>query len=184
MILSPTPLHGAYIIDQSPLKDDRGFFARTWCKELAKEAGLQPEIVQCNMSYNRSKGTVRGLHFQYPPFAEVKWVRCTKGALFDVIVDLRKDSPTYGSWFGIELTQSNYRSLYVPQGFAHGFQTLEDDTEMFYQLSQSYHPEAAGQLLWNDPTIQIQWPLPVSAISEKDKHSPLLSPDLHQVSLS
>lgn len=172
MIFTETRLQGAYIIDLKRLEDERGFFARSWCRREFEEHGLNPNLVQCNVSYNHKKGTVRGMHLQIPPFAEAKLVRCTQGAIYDVIIDLRPESPTYLQWIGVELTARNRSALFVPEGFAHGFQTLEDDTEVFYQMSEFYSPECSRGYRWNDPTFNIQWPLPVSVISTKDVSLP------------
>lgn len=169
MIFTEMKLKGVYIIDLQKLEDERGFFARSWCQREFLEHGLDPNLVQCNISYNRLKGTVRGLHFQAHPYAEAKLVRCTRGALYDVIVDLRRDSPTYLQWIAVELTAENRTALYVPKDFAHGFQTLLDDTEIFYQMSDFYVPEASRGIRWNDPLINICWPEKISVISLKDQ---------------
>jgi len=165
----PTPLMGACIIEPEILEDNRGFFARVWCHREFATQGLDSHLVQCSVSFNKKKGTLRGMHFQLPPFAETKLVRCTQGAIYDVIVDLRFDSPTYLQWTAIELTSINHKALYVPKGFAHGFQTLADNTEIFYQMSDFYAPEAARGFRWNDPTFQIEWPEEISMISERDR---------------
>ena len=167
-----TPLPGAYVIEIEKHEDERGFFARSWCAQEFAANGLDPQLVQCNVSFNKRKGTLRGLHYQIPPHAEVKLVRCTKGSLFDVIVDLRKDSPTFLKWFAIELTATNHRVLYIPKLFAHGFQTLEDDTEIFYQMSQFYEPAASKGLRWNDPRLGINWPLGERILSSRDASYP------------
>jgi dTDP-4-dehydrorhamnose 3,5-epimerase len=164
----PTPLAGAYIIEAEPVEDERGCFARLWCAEEARRLGLMPEVAQCSLSHNRLRGTLRGLHFQLPPHAEVKVVRCVRGALFDVLVDLRPDSPTFGGWFATELTSENLRATYIPAGFAHGFQALEDDTDVFYQISTPYRAEARHGVRWDDPILAISWPLPPMVISERD----------------
>ena len=163
-----TKLQDAYIIEPKKLEDERGFFARSWCEKEFREYGLNPNLVQCNISFNKKEGTVRGMHLQIEPFAEAKLVRRTRGAIYDVIVDLRSDSKTFQQWVGVELTVENHKALYVPEGFAHGFQTLEDDTEVFYQMSQFYAPERARGFRWNDPAFQINWPLQASVISIKD----------------
>jgi dTDP-4-dehydrorhamnose 3,5-epimerase len=168
MRFTPTELAGAYVIDIEPRADDRGFFARTWCQNEFAQHGLVATIAQANMSYNHKRGTLRGMHFQRAPHAEVKIIRCTRGALYDVIIDLRPESPSYKRWIGVELSAANYRMLYVPEGFGHGFQTLEDDTEVAYNVSQFYTPGAEGGVRYNDPAFGIEWPLPVSVISEKD----------------
>jgi dTDP-4-dehydrorhamnose 3,5-epimerase len=168
MIFIETELKGAYIIEIERREDDRGFFARTWCQKEFEDHGLVARIVQANTSYNRLKGTLRGMHYQHAPHAETKLVRATRGAIYDVIVDLRPESPTYKRWIGVELTADNRRALFVPEGFAHGFQTLEDNTDVSYQVSAFYTPGAEGGLRYNDPAFDIQWPLPVSVVSGKD----------------
>jgi len=169
MIFAETPLLGAYVIEIEKHEDDRGFFARSWCVREFAAKGLDHRLVQCNVSFNKVRGTLRGLHYQIPPHAEVKLVRCTKGSLFDVIVDLRKDSTTFLKWFAIELTATNHRMLYIPKLFAHGFQTLEDDTEIFYQMSEFYEPAASKGLRWNDPRLGINWPDAGRTMSQKDQ---------------
>jgi dTDP-4-dehydrorhamnose 3,5-epimerase len=176
MIFTETKLRGAYVIEPQTLNDERGFFARTWSGEEFSAKGLNANLVQCNTSNNKLKGTVRGMHFQSPPHEEAKLIRCTAGALYDVIVDLRPDSPTWGQWFGIELTRQNLRMIYVPEGFAHGYQTLADDTDVFYQVSAYYHQESASGVRWDDPTIAIDWPLQISVISERDRKLPSVDP--------
>jgi dTDP-4-dehydrorhamnose 3,5-epimerase len=168
-------LRGAYLVIPEPIPDQRGFFARSWDVREFEAHHLETRIVQCNISFNSKRGTVRGMHFQRPPHEEVKYVRCTQGAIFDVIVDLREDSPTRLRWEGVELTAENRFSLYVPRGFAHGYQTLQDDTEVTYQVSESYHPESEGALLWNDPALAIEWPISQVVISEKDRNAPPLT---------
>jgi dTDP-4-dehydrorhamnose 3,5-epimerase len=165
----PTPLHGAYIIEPEKREDERGFFARTWCQQEFITHGLDPNLVQCNISFNKQRGTLRGMHFQLPPYAEAKLVRCTTGAIYDVIVDLRSNSTTFLQWTAVELTADNRQALYVPKGFAHGFQTLQDGTEVFYQMSDFYAPYYARGFRWNDPKFGIQWPEPVTMISERDR---------------
>jgi dTDP-4-dehydrorhamnose 3,5-epimerase len=168
MIFTETRLQGAYLIDIEKREDHRGFFARTWCQHEFGEHGLVARLVQANLSFNRQRGTLRGMHYQTPPYAEAKLVRCTRGAIYDVIVDLRPDSPSFKQWIGVELSAVNYRMLYVPEGFAHGFQTLEDNVEIMYQVTQFYTPEAEGGIRYNDPALGIMWPLEVTVISEKD----------------
>lgn len=168
MIFLETPIRGAYVIEIEKHEDERGFFSRSWCTEEFAAKGLDTRLVQCNVSFNKRKGTLRGLHYQVPPHAETKLVRCTRGALYDVIVDLRSGSPTFLKWFGVELTAENYRMLYIPQRFAHGFQTLKDRTEIFYQMSEFYAPEAARGLRWDDPRLGIAWPVADRTISKKD----------------
>jgi dTDP-4-dehydrorhamnose 3,5-epimerase len=167
-----TRLKGAYIIDIEPIEDERGFFARTWCREEFEALGLNPVFVQCSISFNRLRGTLRGLHYQAKPHEEAKLVRCTMGAIYDVILDLRPDSPTARQWISVELSAENRRSLYVPEGLAHGFQTLADDTEVFYQISAVYVPESVRGIRWNDPAFRLDWPLPITVISQKDQNYP------------
>lgn len=168
MIFKETKLKGAFIIEPERLEDERGFFARTFCQKEFKKYGLNFSIVQCNISFNKKKGTLRGMHYQVAPHEEAKIVSCIRGAIYDVIIDLRKDSPTYCKWFAVKLTVENYKMFYIPKGFAHGFQTLEDDTMVFYQMSEFYHPECAQGARWNDPAFGIEWPVSVKIISEKD----------------
>jgi dTDP-4-dehydrorhamnose 3,5-epimerase len=182
MIFTPTKLPGAFIIDLKKIEDDRGFFARTYCKNEFSEAGITADFVQANTSLSLKKGTLRGMHFQKAPYEEEKLVRCTKGALYDVIVDLRKDSPTFKQWIGVELTEKNHRALLVPKGFAHGFLTLEDNTEANYLVSQFYAPGAESGLRYNDPAFNIQWPAEITVISEKDKTHPDFESDKSQES--
>ena len=167
-----TKLRDAWLIEPEPVRDERGFFARTFCVREFAERGLVTDFVQHSVSQTKAKGTVRGMHFQRPPHAEVKLVSCAKGALLDVIIDLRPNSPTYRQWQGFELTPDNRRRLYVPEGFAHGFQTLTDDTETAYLISAFYAPEAASGVRHDDPAFAIDWPLPVTVISEKDRSWP------------
>jgi dTDP-4-dehydrorhamnose 3,5-epimerase len=168
MIFQETKLGGAYLIDLNQMTDQRGFFARSWCEREFKEHGLGHPVVQANISFNRKKGTMRGLHYQVAPYRETKLVRCTRGAIFDVIVDLRPESPTYCEWIGAELTEDNRRMLFVPEGFAHGYETLEDGTEVMYQVSEFYTPGAERGARYNDPAFRVEWPLKVDVISEKD----------------
>ena len=172
MIFSETKFLGVYIIEIEKYEDERGFFARTWDKNQIKEMGLDDNIIQSSMSYNRKKGTIRGMHYQIKPFEETKLVRCTKGKIFDVIIDLRKDSKTFKKWISIELSENNHRTLYIPKGFAHGFQTLEDNSEIIYDISQTYNPEYSKGIKWNDKIIGIKWPLEVTMISKKDSMNP------------
>jgi len=165
-------LPGAWAIDIEPREDERGFFARSWCRREFAAHGLNPNVVQCNISFNRRKGTVRGMHFQISPHEEARVVKCTRGSVHDVIIDLRPGSETYRRWAGVDLTADNRRMLYVPEGFAHGFQTLEDDAEVLYLMSQFFAPEAARGVRWNDPAFAIRWPLPASVISERDRSYP------------
>ena len=168
MIFSPTTLKDATLIDIERRGDERGYFARTMCRDEFKAHGLVSDFVQANHSYNRKRGTLRGMHFQRAPHEEVKLVRCVRGAILDVIIDLRPESPTYMKWEGFELTADNGRLLYVPAGFAHGFQTLVDDVDVIYQVSHPYTPAAEGGVRYNDPKFGINWPEPVTVISEKD----------------
>jgi dTDP-4-dehydrorhamnose 3,5-epimerase len=164
----PTSLGDAYIIELERLEDERGFFARTFCQDEFAAHGLKSLFVQCNVSFNEKRGTLRGMHYQDKPHEEAKLVRCTRGAVFDVIIDIRRESSTYKQWIGVELTADNRRMLYIPEGFAHGFQTLEDGSEMFYQMSEMYRPELARGIRWNDPAFAIRWPLPSPIISARD----------------
>ena len=158
MKLIATKLPGAFVIEPELFEDERGFLGRAWSAREFAAHGLVLPAVECNLSYNRRKGTLRGMHFQHAPHAQAKLVRCTRGALYDVIIDLRADSPTFKQWIGVELTAENRRTLYVPEGFAHGFQTLVDETELYYQMSAGYVPEASDGVRWNDPAFQIAWP--------------------------
>jgi len=167
-----TELAGAFVLDIAPSADERGFFARSWCCEEAAAHGLNPRVVQCSISSNVRRGTLRGLHYQAAPFAEAKLVRCIAGAIYDVIVDLRDGSPTRLRYFGVELSAANHRALYVPEGFAHGFLTLMDGSEVFYQMSEFYHPEGARGLRWNDPAFGIAWPAAPAVISPRDAAYP------------
>ena len=169
MILIETKLQGAYIIEPEPIEDERGFFARTFCVREFEAHGLNPHVAQCNISYNPKRGTLRGMHYQAAPHAEAKLVRCIRGAIYDVIIDLRPESPTFKEWVAVELTANNRRMLYVPEGFAHGFQTLGDDSEVFYQMSEYYHSECARGVRWNDPAFGIVWPEAVPVMSDRDK---------------
>ena len=167
-------LKGAFIIEPERLEDERGFFARTFCQKEFVANGLNPRIVQCNVSYNKNKGTLRGMHYQVAPMAEAKLVSCTRGAIYDVIIDLRPESPTYCQWLAEELNAENRKMIYIPEGFAHGFQTREDETEVFYQMSEFYSPEHALGVRWDDPAFGIEWALDTMIISEKDRNYPLL----------
>lgn len=169
MIFTETKLRGAFIIDIERREDSRGFFARVFCQHEFEAHGLKPVIAQANVAYNRKKGTVRGMHFQFPPAAETKLVRCTRGGILDIIVDLRPESPTYLQHIAVELTADNSRALYVPERFAHGYQALADDTETSYQVGEFYTPGSEGGLLYNDSRLGLTWPLPVSVISDKDQ---------------
>jgi dTDP-4-dehydrorhamnose 3,5-epimerase len=172
MIFSQTKLAGVLEIGIDPNTDERGFFARSWCQREFEDRGLNPRLVQCNVSYNENKGTLRGLHYQASPYPEAKLVRCTNGAIYDVAVDLRPQSPTFMNWFGAELSSKNHKSIYIPEGCAHGFLTLEDETEVFYQMSEFYHPELSRGVRWDDRAFQILWPAPVEVISDRDRTYP------------
>lgn len=172
MIFRETGLKGAFLIEIEKREDERGFFGRSWCRKEFAEHGLDSRIEQCNISFNIKKGTLRGMHYQIKPFEEAKLVRCTRGSLFDVIIDLHRDSPSYRMHFGAVLTPENDQMLYVPEGFAHGFLTLEDSTEAHYQISESYAPEHARGFRWNDPAFSIVWPAEVKVISERDRNYP------------
>ena len=169
MIFNQTPLKGAYIIELERIEDERGFFARSWCAREFEEYGLNPNLVQCNVSFNKKKGTLRGMHYQATPHEEAKLVRCTSGALYDVIIDLRPDSRTFKQWFSVELTEDNRKTLYIPGGFAHGSQTIEDETEVFYQMSELYHPESARGVRYDDPAFGISWPFKGPIVSLRDE---------------
>ena len=168
MIFRETTLKGAFVIEMEKFADERGFFARAWCQREVEANGLISRVTQTNISFNKKRGTLRGMHYQVAPYEQVKLVRCTAGAIYDVIIDMRLDSPTYRKWTGVELTAENYRMLYVPEHFAHGFQTLEDTTEVTYQVSQFHSPESERGVRYDDPVFQVEWPLPVAVISEKD----------------
>jgi dTDP-4-dehydrorhamnose 3,5-epimerase len=174
MTFTESPLAGAYVVDVKRLEDERGFFARSFCSAEFGALGLATEMRQCSVSFNLRKGTLRGLHFQTAPHEEDKLVRCTRGAIFDVIVDIRPESRTYRGWFGTELTQANHRALYIPKGFAHGFLSLVDETEVFYMISVEYVAGAARGLRWNDPALQIKWPFTPQVISARDAEFALL----------
>ncbi len=172
MIFTETKLKGSFIIEIEKHEDERGFFGRSWCVNEMKNHGINMNVVQANVSYNKQKGTFRGMHYQVAPFEEAKLVRCSKGSIFDVIIDLRMDSPTFKQWFGVDLSQENYKMLYIPKDFAHGFITLEDDCEISYLMSELYAPGAAATIRWNDPLFNIQWPFEPTILSEKDKSQP------------
>ena len=172
MQFTATSLPGAWLIDLKKINDDRGFFARAWCRDTLIKQGLNPHATQLNVGFSHRVGTLRGMHYQKAPHAEVKIVRCTRGAVFDVIVDLRADSPTRGKWFGVELSQENLTQLYVPEGFAHGYQTLTDNAEIYYMTTQVYAAGSASGVRYDDPAFGIHWPLPVAVISEPDRKWP------------
>jgi len=167
-----TKLKGSFIIEIEKLEDERGFFARIWDQKKFAEMGLNPKLSQSSVSFNKKRGTLRGIHYQITPYQETKLVRCNRGKIFDVIIDLRENSKTYRQWLGIEINSENNNMLYIPEGFAHGFQTLEDNTEVFYQISQEHMPEYARGKLWNDPIFNISWPIKSPIMSDKDKQWP------------
>ena len=164
-----TPLQDAWIIEIEPRGDERGFLARAWCAEEFASRGLNPHLVQCNITFTKKKGTLRGMHYQTAPYEEAKLVRCTRGAIYDVILDLRPKSPTFKQWFAATLTADNRTMLYIPEGFAHGLQTLTNDTEVFYQMSETYHPESATGVRWNDAAFGIEWPEGERTIAPRDQ---------------
>lgn len=178
MIFQETKLKEVYVIELEPMEDERGFFARSFCQKEFGKHGLNTRIVQCSISYNKKKGTVRGMHYQVAPHQETKLVSCIRGAIYDIIIDLRAESPTYCQWLAVELTAhsllltARYKMLYVPEGFAHGFQTLEDNTVVFYQMSEFYHPECARGVRWDDPLLGIRWALSNPVMSKKDLSYP------------
>ena len=174
MTFIESELPGAFLIELEPAQDERGFFAQTWNRTAFVEKGLDVELSECAISFNRRRGTLRGLHYQVAPFEETKLVRCSAGAIYDVIVDLRSQSATYRRWAGFELTAENRRMLFVPKGFAHGFQSLMDSTEVCYQLTGTYMPSHARGIRWDDPALAISWPLPVTSISKRDREHPLM----------
>lgn len=168
MIFTETKLKGAFILDLENREDDRGFFARTFCMKEFEQHGLKPTVAQCNLSYNHKAGTMRGMHYQTPPAAETKLVRCTRGAIYDVIIDLRPESPTYMQHIGVELTADNRRALYVPELFAHGYLALTDGAEVVYQVGEFYTPGYEHGIRYDDPAFKIEWPIPITVISPKD----------------
>ncbi len=172
MIFQETRLKGAYVIELEKRADERGFFARSWCMREFEEHNLNVRIVQCNISFNKKKGTLRGMHYQAAPFQECKLVRCTQGAIYDVVIDLRPESPTFKQHVGEALTAAEHKMLYVPEGFAHGFQTLEDNSEVFYQMSEFYAPRHARGVRWNDPAFAITWPVSDPIIIDRDRKYP------------
>jgi dTDP-4-dehydrorhamnose 3,5-epimerase len=175
MIFVETPLKGAFVIEPEPIEDERGLFARTWCRRELEARGLDTRIAQCNTSFNKRKGTLRGMHYQVSPASETKYIRCSRGSLYDVIIDLRRSSPSVGGYFAVTLTAENRKSLYVPAGFAHGFQTLEDGTEVFYQMSVGYSAPHARGVRWDDPAFGIPWPDDDRTILERDRKYPRFS---------
>ena len=174
---SPTGLDGSFVVEPGLFSDNRGWFFRSYSDEAFAEMGLNTTWPQANHSFTQQKGSIRGMHFQYPPFGEIKLVRCVSGAVLDIIVDIRKDSPTYLQHFSIELNPTNKRMLYIPQGFAHGFQTLKDDCELLYMHSATYQPGSEGGLRFNDAQLNLTWPLPLTIISERDSNHPMITND-------
>jgi dTDP-4-dehydrorhamnose 3,5-epimerase len=172
MVFNETDVRGAYLIEIEEIGDDRGFFARTWCRNEFEAHGLVSTVAQCSIGFNVKRGTLRGMHFSVTPHAEVKLIRCSRGAIYDVIVDLRRESPSYRRWVGVQLTEDNRRTLYVPAGCAHGYQTLTDHAEVSYQMDEFYSPECARGARFDDPAFGIEWPLEVSIISERDRNWP------------
>jgi dTDP-4-dehydrorhamnose 3,5-epimerase len=172
MIFTPTEIEDVFVVELEKREDDRGFFARGFCVREFENHGMNLQVVQANISYNRHKGTLRGMHYQVAPCEETKFLRCTKGSIYDVVIDMRADSRTYKKWFGVDLSDKNYKMLYVPRNFAHGFQTLEDDTEVMYLVSEFYAPETERGVRYDDPIFDIQWPLPVAQISDRDARWP------------
>jgi dTDP-4-dehydrorhamnose 3,5-epimerase len=187
MMFRETRLNGLFEIDLEPREDERGFFARSYCRREFLAHGLNPRVVQCNVAYNRKRGTLRGFHYQEAPDGEAKLIRCARGALYDVVVDIRADSQTFGQWIATELRAEPgqpSRMLYVPEGLAHGFLTLEDETEVFYQMSEFYVQEAGRGFRWNDPAFSVEWPEPVRIISERDRSYPDFTVDRPRVGTS
>jgi dTDP-4-dehydrorhamnose 3,5-epimerase len=176
MTFHETKLPGVFEIHLEAHSDERGFFARSWCAKEFEEHGLNSRLVQCNVSLNLRQGTLRGMHYQAPPYAEAKVVRCTAGAIYDVILDLRDQSPTFKQWYATTLSADSHHMVYIPEGCAHGFLTLADNTELFYQMSEVYHPESSCGVRWNDPAFQIVWPDKVAVISERDNTYPDYEP--------
>lgn len=172
MIFHPTKLAGVFEIEIDPHRDDRGFFARSWCEKEFQDHGLNSRVAQCNISENKKKGTLRGMHYQAEPHAEAKLVRCTAGSIYDVALDLREESPTFLQWVAAVLSAQDRRMLFIPEGCAHGFLTLEDNSEVFYQMSEFYHPESARGVRWDDPAFQIAWPEKAEFIADRDRTYP------------
>jgi dTDP-4-dehydrorhamnose 3,5-epimerase len=172
MIFTETALKGAFIVKPELAEDERGFFTRTWSEKEFAEHGLSSRLTECNISFNRKKGTLRGMHYQLAPYAQAKLVCCFRGSIYDVIIDLRRDSPTFKKWVAVELSATNRLMLYIPQGLAHGFQTLEDNTEVFYQMSEVYTPKSARGVRWNDPAFSIKWPPDELTIIDRDQSYP------------
>jgi dTDP-4-dehydrorhamnose 3,5-epimerase len=175
MMFKEMRVGGAFVLEVEKVEDERGFFARSWCQKEFQMHSLVSHLVQANISFNKQKGTLRGMHYQAPPYGEAKVVRCTRGAIFDVIIDLRPESPTFKQWISVELTADNYKMLYVPENCAHGYITLEDSTEVTYLVSQFYHRELERGVRYDDPAFGVRWPIKVQVISEKDKRLPCVS---------
>jgi dTDP-4-dehydrorhamnose 3,5-epimerase len=173
MIFAETRLPGVYVVELQKLEDDRGFFARSFCQREFEAQGLSSRAVQCNISFSKARGTLRGMHYQAAPHREAKTIRCTQGAIYDVVVDIRLASPTFKQWVAVELAAGNHRMLHIPEGLANGFQTLTDNVEVFYQMSEFYSPESARGFPYDDPAFAVNWPLPVSNISSRDLAWPL-----------
>ena len=174
MIFNETPLKGCFVITSEPFTDERGWFARTYCKNEFNTIGHQGEWVQLNHSFTARAGTLRGMHYQLPPFSEIKLVRCIAGTVYDVVIDIRSGSSTFLQWFGVEISAANKKMIYIPEGFAHGFQALEDNSELIYHHTQFYTPGVEGGIRYNEPKIKIEWPMTVTGISERDGHHPFL----------
>lgn len=172
MIFNRTKIDGVYIVELEKFEDNRGFFARAWCREEFEKQGLNPNLVQCNFAFNKKKGTLRGMHFQGKPFEEAKFIRCSKGSIFDVAVDVRPDSPTFKQYVSVNLTATNYYGFYIPEGCAHGYQALEDNSELFYQMSCAHAPDHAKVFRWNDPVVGIDWPIKEPIILPRDNEYP------------
>jgi len=183
VLFSPTAIDGVYLIALDYRADQRGGFARTWCRETFARHGLATDLAQCNLSFNKRRGTLRGLHFQRSPHNETKLVRCTRGAIYDVAVDLRRDQSTFLSWVAFELTEDNHQMLYLPKYCAHGFQTLRDRTEVFYQMSAPYHAESASGIGWNDPAVNIAWPVRPCILSDRDRNWPSVKTSLRNTTV-
>ena len=179
MIFEETKIKGVFVIEPELIEDERGFFACSWSRSEFEQRGLNPRMLQCNISFNFKRGTVRGMHYQQMPHEEAKLVRCTRGAMFDVAVDLRSESATRYQWVAAELTADNRRMLYIPEGFAHGYQTLVDDTEIFYQMSETYHPESACGVRWDDQLFRIAWPERVVCVNDRDNTYPDINPEVN-----
>lgn len=183
MKFTEAPLKGSFAIEPEPFSDDRGWFARTYCKNEFQQIGHTKEWVQINHSFTNKKGTIRGMHFQYPPFTEIKMLRCIAGAVYDVIVDIRSGSPTFLKWFGVELSAANKKMLYIPDGFAHGFQTITENAELIYHHSSFYQPGYEGGIKYDDPKLKIEWPLPVTEISVRDNNHLFITNDFTGINL-